>query len=123
MIRKTIFSFLTLATMSTLTAMSEFDTLAEIIVSGFHSGNPVTAQFISDWAHSTPEKLNMRINEDYPLPDSEEEQHAMLNAMVTVLGSQIETSTAKKKFTDTIRSLNFEDSKLAIPLIFNYMYR
>ncbi len=34
MIRKTIFSFLTLTTITTLPAMSEFDTLAEVIVGG-----------------------------------------------------------------------------------------
>jgi hypothetical protein len=123
MIRKTIFSFLTLTTITTLTAMSEFDTLAEIIVGGFYSGNPVSTQFISDWAHSTPEKLAQRINEECSLPDSEEQQHEMLSAMLVLLGTRIEAPTAKIKFRDTMNSLSFEDEKRAIPLIFNYMYR
>lgn len=123
MIRKTIFSFLTLTTITTLPAMSEFDTLAEIIVSGFYSGNPVSAQFVSDWAHSTPEKLAQRINEEWPLPDGGEQQHEILNAMLVLLGTRIEASTAKIKFRDTMNSLSFEDEKRAIPLIFNYMYR
>jgi hypothetical protein len=123
MIRKTIFSFLTLTTITTLPAMSEFDTLAEIIVGGFYSGNPVSAQFISDWAHSAPEKLAQRINEECPLPENEEQQHEMLSAMLVLLGTRIESTTAKIKFRDTMHSLSFEDEKCALPLIFNYMYR
>lgn len=123
MIRKTIFSFLTLTTITTLSAMSEFDTLAEIIVGGFYSGNPVSAQFISDWAHSTPKMLAQRIDEECPLPHSEEQQHEMLSAMLVLLVTRIESPTAKMKFRDTMDSLSFEDEKRALPLIFNYMYR
>lgn len=103
--------------------MSEFDTLAEIIVGSFYSGNPVSAQFISDWAYSIPVQLSKRIREKCPLPDTEEQQHEMLNAMLVLLESKIEAPTAKIKFKDTMNSLSFEDEKLTIPLIFNYMYR
>lgn len=123
MIRNILFSAIVSASFLTTSAMSEFDTLAEMIVSGFHSGNPVSAKFISDWTHTAPTKLIERICSNYAVQKDSPEEEEMLTAMNTLLETQIGSSESVKKFHATMSSIAQEDKRLATLLIFNYMYR
>lgn len=105
---------------SAINAMSEFDTLAQIIVSGFYSGNPVSSKFVADWAHSAPTRFAEQINEQYSV-ENEGEKDEVAEAMIELLGSKIQKKQDCIVFKRIINELSSEDKRLAVPYIFNYM--
>jgi hypothetical protein len=117
---------LVLITLSRVSAMSEFDTLGQIISSGFYSGQPVSVKFISDWADSCSPELSHRICEQYNFPEDAmrvDEQEELVNGMCALLDEIIENPALITAFHSTIDKLESNKKRKIVPLLFNYMYR
>lgn len=123
MFKKSIFSYLMIAMLSGISASSEFDTLAGMIVCSFHTGTEVEQKFMDDWADLASERFKKRISEDFLLPEEEKELKDVLDAMVVLLESKIDKKQSKETFRTTMAGIPANRRRTLIPYIFNYMYR
>jgi hypothetical protein len=115
-----------LLNLSLVSAMSEFDTLGQIISSSFYSGKPVSEKFISDWADSCSPELSHRIYEQYNFPEDDtkiNEQEELAEGMSALLDETIETTESITAFHSTLNKLDPNKKIKIMPLLFNYMYR
>lgn len=121
-----ILIMIVLNNLSLVSAMSEFDTLGQIISGSFYSGKPVSERFISDWADSCSPELSHRIYEQYNFPEDDTkivEQEELAEGMCALLDENIETPESITAFHSTLDKLEPNKKRKIIPLLFNYMYR
>ena len=115
-----------LSSISVISAMSEFDSLGQIISNSFYKGHPVSATLISDWADSCSPELCSRIYVCYHFPEDETktaEQEEIAEGMCALLDEVIETPASISAFRSTLDKFDSNKKRKIVPLLFNYMYR